>query len=76
MTATLFVIGKSLIALFISNNQVVDLYDAAGSILALMLWSIMRRLSFCLEQRLRFIGQKVEQVTRDMCEAHMTIKKI
>ena len=38
LTATLFVIGKSLIAVFISNNQVVDLYDAAGSILALMLW--------------------------------------
>ena len=46
LTATLFVIGKSLIALFISNNQVVDLYDAAGSILALMLWVYYAALIF------------------------------
>lgn len=38
LTATLFVAGKSLIGLFISQNSVVDLYDAAGSILVLMLW--------------------------------------
>ena len=46
LTATLFVIGKSLIALFISSNQVVDLYDAAGSILALMLWVYYAALIF------------------------------
>jgi membrane protein len=38
MTAGLLVLGKSLIALFISNSTVADLYDAAGSILVLMLW--------------------------------------
>ena len=38
LTAGLFVLGKGLIGMFISNNQVVDLYDAAGSLLALMLW--------------------------------------
>ncbi len=38
LTATLFVFGKSLIGLFISENSVVDLYDAAGSLLVLMLW--------------------------------------
>jgi membrane protein len=38
LTAGLFAVGKSLIGMFISNNQVVDLYDAAGSLLALMLW--------------------------------------
>ena len=38
LTATLFVLGKGLIGLFISQNSVVDLYDAAGSLLVLMLW--------------------------------------
>ena len=38
LTAALFALGKGLIGLFISNNQVVDLYDAAGSLLAIMLW--------------------------------------
>lgn len=38
LTAILFVFGKSLIGLFISQNSVVDLYDAAGSLLVLMLW--------------------------------------
>lgn len=38
VTATLFVLGKSLIGVFISQNSVVDLYDAAGSLLVLMLW--------------------------------------
>ena len=37
-SALLFVIGKSLIALFIANTQLSDFYDAAGSILMLMLW--------------------------------------
>lgn len=38
LTASLFIVGKGLISIFISNNQVVDLYDAAGSLLILMLW--------------------------------------
>ena len=38
LTASLFALGKELIGFFISNNQVVNLYDAAGSLLALMLW--------------------------------------
>ena len=38
LTAGLLVLGKSLIAFFISNSTVADLYDAAGSILAMMLW--------------------------------------
>jgi membrane protein len=38
LTAGLLVLGKSLIAFFISNSTVADLYDAAGSILVLMLW--------------------------------------
>ena len=37
-SALLFVIGKSLIALFIANTQLSNFYDAAGSILMLMLW--------------------------------------
>jgi len=38
LTAGFLVIGKSLIAFFISTSTVADLYDAAGSILVLMLW--------------------------------------
>ena len=37
-TAILFIIGKSLIALFIGNSQISNFYEAAGSILMLMLW--------------------------------------
>jgi membrane protein len=38
LTAGLLIMGKSLIAFFISNSTVAGLYDAAGSILVLMLW--------------------------------------
>jgi len=38
LTASLFAVGKGIMGMFISSNQVVDLYDAAGSLLALMLW--------------------------------------
>lgn len=38
LTASLFALGKSLISMFVSNNQVVNIYDAAGSLLILMLW--------------------------------------
>lgn len=37
-TAILFIAGKSLIGIFIGNSQVANFYDAAGSILVLMLW--------------------------------------
>ena len=38
LTAGLFALGKSLIGLLIGNSEVANLYDAAGSILVLMLW--------------------------------------
>ena len=38
LTAGVLVLGKSLIGFLISNSTVADLYDAAGSILVLMLW--------------------------------------
>lgn len=38
LTASLFVGGENLIAFVIGNSEVADLYDAAGSILVLMLW--------------------------------------
>ena len=38
LTAGFLVMGKSLIGFFIGNSTVADLYDAAGSILVLMLW--------------------------------------
>jgi len=37
-TAILFIAGKSLIALIINNSQISNYYEAAGSILVLMLW--------------------------------------
>ena len=37
-TAILFIAGKSLIGIFIGNSQAANLYDAAGSIMVLMLW--------------------------------------
>lgn len=36
--ALLLAVGKSLISLFIGSSDATDLYDAAGSILVLMLW--------------------------------------
>jgi len=38
LAAGVLVLGKSLIGFFISNSTVADLYDAAGSLLVLMLW--------------------------------------
>lgn len=38
LTAILMVTGKYLIAMFVGNSEVSDLYDAAGSILVMMLW--------------------------------------
>jgi len=38
LTAGLFALGKSLIGSLIGNSEVANLYDAAGSILVLMLW--------------------------------------
>ena len=38
LTAGLFALGKSLIGFLIGKSEVANLYDAAGSILVLMLW--------------------------------------
>ena len=38
LTAGLFALGKSLIGFLIGRSEVADLYDAAGSVLVLMLW--------------------------------------
>jgi membrane protein len=38
LTAGLFAVGQFLIGFFIGRSEVADLYDAAGSILVLMLW--------------------------------------
>lgn len=38
LTAILFVIGKSIIIMFIGNSNIANLYQAAGGILVLMLW--------------------------------------
>lgn len=38
LTSLLFFLGKSLIETFIGNNEIANLYEAAGSILVLMLW--------------------------------------
>lgn len=38
ITAILFVVGKLMITIFVGNSEVANLYDAAGSIMVLMLW--------------------------------------
>ena len=38
LTAVLFSVGKHLIALIIGNSTAADMYEAAGSVLVLMLW--------------------------------------
>jgi len=38
LTAGMLTVGKYLIGLYIGNSEVADLYDAAGSILVIMLW--------------------------------------
>jgi membrane protein len=38
VTAVLFTAGKYLIGFFIGSSTVADLYDAAGSVLLVMLW--------------------------------------
>ena len=38
LTAGTLTVGKHLIAFFVGNSEVANLYDAAGSILVLMLW--------------------------------------
>ncbi|MGB5392459.1 MAG: YihY/virulence factor BrkB family protein [Thermoanaerobaculia bacterium] len=38
LTAALFAVGKSLIGLLIGRSEIASLYDAAGSVLVLMLW--------------------------------------
>ena len=38
VTTALFAVGKYLIGYFIGNSQVANIYDAAGSLLVLMLW--------------------------------------
>jgi membrane protein len=62
-SALLFVIGKSLIALFITNTQLSDFYDAAGSILMLMLWvffssAIFYFGAFIAQSRAEFLNPK------------------
>jgi len=53
-TAVLFVVGKELIGLLISNNQIIDLYDAAGSLLVLMLWVYYASIIFLFGATLTF----------------------
>jgi len=63
LTAGLFAVGKSLIAMFISSNQVVDLYDAAGSILALMLWVYYASIIFLFGATFTFNrARKMEEI--------------
>lgn len=62
-TAGLFAVGKSLISMFISSNQVVDLYDAAGSILILMLWVYYAAIIFLFGATFTFHRARKKQST-------------
>ena len=38
LTSILFVLGKNLISFYIGNSNVAGLYDAAGSVMVIMVW--------------------------------------
>lgn len=61
LTAALFTLGKGIIGMFIANNQVVDLYDAAGSILALMLWVYYAAIMFLFGASFTFNRVKMKE---------------
>jgi len=66
LTAGLQVVGKYLIGLVVSNSEVADLYDAAGSILLMMLWVYCAMAIFLFGAtftftRARLLNNKYEQ---------------
>lgn len=48
VTAVLFVLGKFLIGLYIGNSNLTSVYDAAGSIMVILLWVFYTSLIFFL----------------------------
>ena len=60
-TSILFVLGKGLIGILISNNQIINLYDAAGSLLILMLWVYYASIIFLFGATFTFTYKKEEE---------------
>ncbi|MGB5619655.1 MAG: YhjD/YihY/BrkB family envelope integrity protein, partial [Desulfobacterales bacterium] len=67
--------GKYLIAIFIGNSEVADLYDAAGSILVLMLWVYYASAIFLFGATFTFTRARLIRSGREMGEAVAGIKK-
>lgn len=72
LSALLFEVGKYLISLFIGNSEAASLYDAAGSILVLMLWVYYSAAIFLFGATFTFTRSKLlnnertgEEVYRD-----------
>jgi len=61
LTATLFIAGKGVIGFFIGQNSVVDLYDAAGSLLVMMLWVYYASALFLFGATFTFVRVKEKE---------------
>ncbi len=58
LTSVLFSIGKYLISFYIGNSNVAGLYDAAGSIMVIMVWVFYASLIFMFGAVLTFVRMK------------------
>ncbi|MGB5421945.1 MAG: YihY/virulence factor BrkB family protein, partial [Desulfobacterales bacterium] len=74
LTAVVFTGGKYLIAIFIGNSEVADLYDAAGSILVLMLWVYYASAIFLFGATFTFTRAELMSNGREMGEDDAGIK--
>ena len=75
LTAVVFTGGKYLIAIFIGNSEVADLYDAAGSILVLMLWVYYASAIFLFGATFTFTRAELMSNGQEMSEKDAGIKK-
>ena len=71
VTAGLFAVGKYLIGFFIGNSKAADLYEAAGSLLVLMLWVYYASAIFLFGATFTFVRTKLiqDEVTGDFNDA-------
>lgn len=65
VTAGLFAAGKNLIALLIGNSSAAGLYEAAGSVLVLMLWVYYGSATFLFGASFTFTRAKLLQEERE-----------
>lgn len=74
LTALLFMFGKYLISYFIGSNQTASLYDAAGSVIVLMLWVFYASLIFFFGAE--FIKARIEQLGEELPASDYAVKVI